>query len=250
MDSLPSEYRPLAERRTSVPRIILIGGGSSSGKSFLTREVLSRLGEGGITHLTLDDYYKDQTSMSMEERLKVNYDHPRAFDWKLMREQVAELKQGKTVQKPIYDFVERNRSKKSETIIPQKLIVIEGIMALVDRQLREMGDLRVFISASAERRFLRRLIRDSEQRGREFENIVHQYFTTVQPMYEEVVKPSSNYADLIINNDGVENLALDVLTLLFQKELDLASLGQTDPKAEEEEFKEEVLSTVFQRRGK
>ena len=123
-------------------------------------------------------------------------------------------------------------------------------MALVDKQLRQMGDLRVFISASAERRFLRRLIRDSETRGRSFENIVHQYFSTVQPMYEEVVKPSSNYADLVINNDGVENLALEVLTLLFRKELDLATAGEPSANKEGEEFQEEVLSKVFQKRGK
>ena len=233
-----------------MPRLILIGGGSSSGKSFLTQEVIRRLGGEGITHLTLDDYYKDQSSMTTEERRKVNYDHPRAFDWKLMREQVASLKQGKTIAKPVYDFVERTRSDKVDIVKPDKLIVIEGIMALVDKQLRQMGDLRVFISASAERRFLRRLIRDSETRGRSFENIVHQYFSTVQPMYEEVVKPSSNYADLVINNDGVENLALEVLTLLFRKELDLATAGEPSANKEGEEFQEEVLSKVFQKRGK
>lgn len=233
-----------------MPRLILIGGGSSSGKSFLTKEVIRRIGGENITHLTLDDYYKDQSSMSMEERLKVNYDHPRAFDWKLMREQVACLKQGKSIEKPVYDFVERNRSQKVEIVKPEKLIVIEGIMALVDKQLRQMGDLRVFISASAERRFLRRLIRDSETRGRNFENIVHQYFSTVQPMYEEVVKPSSNYADLVINNDGVENLALDVLALLFRKELDMAAAGEPSSNKGGEEFEEEVLSKVFQKRDK
>ena len=137
-----------------------------------------------------------------------------------------------------------------DIVKPDKLIVIEGIMALVDKQLRQMGDLRVFISASAERRFLRRLIRDSETRGRSFENIVHQYFSTVQPMYEEVVKPSSNYADLVINNDGVENLALEVLTLLFRKELDLATAGEPSANKEGEEFQEEVLSKVFQKREK
>ncbi len=228
-----------------MPRLILIGGGSSSGKSYLTKEVIKQLGEEQITHLTLDDYYKDQSSMSMEERLQVNYDHPRAFDWKLMREQVALLKEGKTISKPIYDFVERTRSDKVETIQPKSLIVIEGIMALVDKQLRQMGDLKVFISASAERRFLRRLIRDSKERGRPFEGIVHQYFSTVQPMYEEVVKPSSNYADLIINNDGVENLAIDVLAQLFKKELILAQQGQNGHILGEEEFAEETLARVF-----
>ncbi len=227
-----------------MPRLILIGGGSSSGKSYLTKKVIEEVGEGQITHLTLDDYYKDQSAMSMDERLKVNYDHPRAFDWKLMREQVAALKKGEAISKPIYDFVERTRSNKIEMIQPKKLIVIEGIMALVDKELRSMGDLRVFISASAERRFLRRLIRDSEERGRPFEGIVKQYFSTVQPMYDEVVEPSSIYADLIVNNDGVTNRAIDVLASLFKKELELAKEGKRDS-LPEEEFQEDVLSRVF-----
>ncbi len=230
-----------------MPRLILIGGGSSSGKSYLTKKVISEVGEGCITHLTLDDYYKDQSAMSMEERKKVNYDHPRAFDWKLMREQVAALKRGEAIKKPVYDFVKRTRSDKIEEIFPEKLIVIEGIMALVDKELRGMGDLRVFISASAERRFLRRLIRDSEERGREFAGIVNQYFSTVQPMYDEIVKPSSIYADLIVNNDGVTNRAVDVLASLFKKELELANEDKPEPLAEEE-FQGEVLSRVFGKR--
>ena len=230
-----------------MPRLILIGGGSNSGKSYLTQKVIDEVGSEQITHLTLDDYYKDQSAMSMEERLKVNYDHPRAFDWKLMREQVAALKKGEAISKPVYDFVERTRSNKIETIEPKKLVVIEGIMALVDKELRQMGDLRVFISASAERRFLRRLIRDSEERGRPFEGIVKQYFSTVQPMYDEIVKPSSIYADLIVNNDGVTNRAIDVLASLFKKELELAKEGKRDP-LPEEEFQEDVLSRVFANR--
>ncbi len=230
-----------------MPRLILIGGGSSSGKSYLTKKVIEEVGEDQITHLTLDDYYKDQSMMSEEERLKVNYDHPRAFDWKLMREQVASLKKGETISKPLYDFVERTRSSKIETIQPKNLIVIEGIMALVDKELRQMGDLRVFISASAERRFLRRLIRDSEERGRPYEGIVKQYFSTVQPMYDEIVKPSSIYADLIVNNDGVMNRAIDVLASLFKKELELATEGEKDF-LPAEEFQEEVLSKVFAKR--
>lgn len=230
-----------------MPRLILIGGGSSSGKSYLTKKVIAEVGGEKITHLTLDDYYKDQSAMSAEERLKVNYDHPRAFDWKLMREQVAALKRGEAIKKPVYDFVERTRSDKIEEIAPRELIVIEGIMALVDKELRQMGDLRVFISASAERRFLRRLIRDSEERGREFEGIVKQYFATVQPMYDEIVEPSSIYADLIVNNDGVTNRAIDVLASLFKKELELAEEGES-ASLPKEEFQGEVLSRVFAKR--
>lgn len=229
----------------SINRLILVGGGSSSGKSYVTAAVIKRIGEENITRITMDDYYKDQSDMPLQDRYAVNYDHPKAFDWPLMRKQIQALKDGKTIEKPIYDFVQLTRSDKTETIVPKKVIVVEGIMALVDGQMRELGDLRVFISASAERRFLRRLIRDRRERGRKFENIVNQYFTTVQPMYEEIVKPSSNYADLIINNDGVENLAIDVLTNVFREELDIANNGLRKARVLEDEFSDAILSEVF-----
>lgn len=229
----------------SVNRLILVGGGSSSGKSYVTAAVIKRIGEENITRVTMDDYYKDQSDMPLQDRYAVNYDHPKAFDWPLMRRQIQALKDGKTIEKPIYDFVQLTRSNKTETIVPKKVIVVEGIMALVDAQMRDLGDLRVFISASAERRFLRRLIRDRRERGRKFENIVNQYFTTVQPMYEEIVKPSSNYADLIINNDGVENLAIDVLTNVFREELDIANNGLRKARVLEDEFSDAILSEVF-----
>ena len=226
-------------------RIILVGGGSSSGKSFVTAAVIKRVGEENITRITMDDYYKDQSNIPLEARYSVNYDHPKAFDWPLMRRQIQALKEGKTIQKPVYDFVQLTRSNQVEEIVPKKVIVIEGIMALVDAEIRKLGDLKIFISASAERRFLRRLIRDRKERGRTFENIVNQYFSTVQPMYEEIVKPSSNYADLIINNDGVENLAIDVLTNVFREELDIATSGLRKPRLLEDEFSDEVIESVF-----
>ena len=229
----------------NINRIILVGGGSSSGKSYVTQAVIKRVGEENITRITMDDYYKDQSNIPLQERYGVNYDHPKAFDWPLMRRQIQALKEGKPIQKPIYDFVQLTRSGKVEEIVPKKVIVIEGIMALVDAEIRRLGDLKVFISASAERRFLRRLIRDRKERGRTFENIVNQYFSTVQPMYEEIVKPSSNYADLIINNDGVENLAIDVLTNVFREELDIATSGLRKPRMLEDEFSDEVIESVF-----
>lgn len=226
-------------------RIILVGGGSSSGKSFITSNVIKNIGVNNVTRITLDDYYKDQSNLTFQERVKTNYDHPKAFDWKLLREQVLSLKNNHEIQKPIYDFVNHTRSKNIEIIIPKPLIIVEGIMALVDKQLREIGDLRIFISASSERRFLRRMIRDSKERGRTYENIVSQYFSTVQPMHNEIIEPSSNYADLIINNDGVKNLAIDVLTCVLKEELDKEKSGFRDDYNGSDEFNEKVLRDVF-----
>jgi uridine kinase len=226
-------------------RIILVGGGSSSGKSYVTSNVIKNIGEENVTRITLDDYYNDQKDMPFEERMKVNYDHPKAFDWHLLRDQVFALKNDQTIQKPVYDFVAHTRSDKIEVVTPKKLVIVEGIMALVDKKLRDIGDLRVFISASAERRFLRRMIRDKKERGRTFDNIVTQYFTTVQPMYDEIIKPSSIYADLIVNNDGVENLAIDVLTWVFKEELARAESGIKEDSKASDEFNEGVLENVF-----
>lgn len=224
-------------------RVILVGGGSSSGKSYVTTSVLSRLGEENITRLMLDDYYKDQAEMTMEERLRVNYDHPKAFDFPLMRRHLKELKEGHTIEKPTYDFVAHTRAAKTEIIVPKKIILVEGIMALVDKTIRELGDIKVFITASSERRFLRRIIRDRNERGRTLEGIVRQYFSSVQPMYGEIVEPSSQYADIIINNDGVKNLAIDVLASLVNEEL--SRCEQLEPVAQKEEFDQESLERAF-----
>ena len=192
-------------------KVILIGGGSASGKSYVLRKVLEKIPEEKVAHISLDDYYKDFRDLPFEERAKINYDHPKAFDWKLMNSQLKALKNGETIDKPIYDFTTHSRSEKTEIVEPKELILIEGIMALVNKELRSIGDLSVFISASRERRLVRRIERDMKERGRTYDNIIEQYFTTVLPMFEEIIAPSQYYADLIINNDGYSTKSIDVL---------------------------------------
>ena len=192
-------------------KVILIGGGSASGKTYVLRKVLEKIPSEKVARISLDDYYKDFSVLPMEERAKINYDHPKAFDWKLMNAQLRDLKNGKTIEKPIYDFTIHGRSEKTEIVEPKELIIIEGIMALVNKDLRAIGDLSVFISASRERRLVRRIDRDMKERGRTYESIIEQYFTTVLPMYEEIIAPSQYYADLIINNDGYSTKSIDVL---------------------------------------
>lgn len=197
-------------------KIILVGGGTASGKTYVIRKVVEQLGTDKVTHFSIDDYYKDLTNLSMEERKKQNFDHPKAFDWKLMKEQLTALKNGETVEKPIYDYVNHNRSKETKVVEPKDLIIVEGIMALVNKEVRELGDLKIFINASRERRLLRRMERDINERGRSYDSIVDQYFSTVQPMYEEIIGPSEYYADLIINNDGYDNKSIEVLTAVLK----------------------------------
>ena len=201
-------------------KVILIGGGSASGKTHTLNKVLERIDRNRVTVISLDDYYKDFSVLPMEERVKVNFDHPKAFDWPLIREQISALKRGETIQKPKYDFVIHGRSKEVDIVEPKEIILIEGIMALVNKDLRAIGDLKIFINASRERRLVRRLERDTKERGRTFDSIVEQYFTTVQPMFEEIIAPSQYYADLIINNEGYSTKSIEVLASVIQLMLD------------------------------
>ena len=200
-------------------KIVLIGGGSASGKTYVLNKVLEKIPEDKVAHISIDDYYKDFSVLPMEERAKINFDHPKAFDWKLMNEQLRELKEGKTIEKPIYDFTIHGRSTKTEMVAPKELIIIEGIMALVNKDLRALGDLKVYINASRERRLVRRIDRDQKERGRTYESIIEQYFSTVLPMYEEIIAPSQYYADLIINNDGGSTKSIDVLVSVLENML-------------------------------
>lgn len=198
-------------------KIILIGGGSASGKTYIVTRVLKKLNNENITHISMDDYYKDLSNLSDEERKKVNFDHPKSLDWKLMVQQLKDLKAGKSIDKPKYNFVIHNREKETEKVESNKIILVEGIMALVNADLRKISDRRVFISCIRERRFLRRLIRDHEERGRSYESIIEQYFATVQPMFEEIIQPSKNYADVVLENSGFENKAIDVLAKIIEE---------------------------------
>lgn len=192
-------------------KLILVGGGSSSGKTYVINEVIKIIGEENVVHFSIDDYYKDLSNMPLEERKKQSFDHPKAFDWKYMYEQLFALKNGNAIDKPLYDYVNYTRSNEVEHVEPKKLIIVEGIMGLVNKKVRDLGDLKVFINASRERRLLRRIERDIIERKRTKESIIAQYFSTVQPMYEEIIGPSQYYADLIINNDGYDNKSIEVL---------------------------------------
>lgn len=197
-------------------KLVLIGGGSASGKSYVLKKVLENFPEEEVAFITLDNYYKDLGDLPFEERVKVNYDHPKAFDWKLIHKQIRELKEGKEIDMPVYDFVTHSRENRTIRITPKRLIIVEGIMALVNKDLRALGDLMVFISASRERRLIRRIDRDTKERGRTYDSVIKQYFETVQPMFEEIISPSQYYADLIINNDGYSTKSIDVLISVLQ----------------------------------
>lgn len=193
--------------------IIGIAGGSASGKSTISKRLQEEFQDvNSVTIIRQDDYYKDQSHMAMEERVKTNYDHPFAFDNDLFLGHLKDLTEGKTIEKPIYDFVHHTRSGETETIYPSDVIVIEGLFILEDEAIRNICDIRVFVDTDADTRFIRRLIRDVKKRGRTLESVIEQYTTTVKVMHNTFVEPSKKYADIIILEGGHNQVAIDLLT--------------------------------------
>lgn len=201
-------------------KIILVAGGSASGKTYVTNKVISNINSENIVRVTIDDFYKDNSNLCLEERKKINFDHPKSIDFKLLYEVLSSLKEGKEVDIPTYDFTVHCRSNITKHVVPKKIIIVEGIFALVNKRIRELSDLNIFINASSENRFLRRLKRDQEERGRTFEYVVNQYVNVVAPAYEEIIAPTKMFADLIVSNDGIENKSLEILASIFNMMLE------------------------------
>jgi len=193
------------------PFVIGVAGGSGSGKSTVTREVLASIGPEMATVVIQDDYYCDQSPMSPEERRKTNYDHPQAFDWPLMVQQVQALGRGESIEMPTYDFAADNRASKTITVKPAPVIVIEGLFALFDADLRKMMSLKIFVDTAADVRFIRRLQRDIAERGRSVESVINQYLETVRPMHKQFIEPTKRHADVILPH-GANGPAVDIIT--------------------------------------
>lgn len=193
------------------PVIIAVAGGSASGKTTVVEKIVSSFECENVTVIKHDDYYKDQTDMSMEDRFKVNYDHPFSLDNDLMFKQIVELIKGNTIVKPTYDFEAHNRSSKTELIAPTQIIILEGILIMEDERIRDLCDIKLFVEADDDLRFIRRLTRDMAERGRSMESVIKQYLNTVKPMHFAFVKPTKRYADVIIPNDKEHDVAVDLI---------------------------------------
>ena len=193
------------------PVVIAVAGGSSSGKTTVVEKITANLKNLPVVVIKHDDYYKDQASMSMDERRMVNYDHPNSLDNELFFLQLKQLLDGQSIQKPTYDFVLLTRGKETELIHPAKIIILEGILVLEDSRIRELADMKIFVEADDDLRFIRRLQRDMKERGRSLESIVKQYLLTVKPMHYAFVKPTKRYADIIIPNDYSHDVAVDLI---------------------------------------
>lgn len=190
--------------------IIGIAGGTGSGKTTLTLWLKEHFGE-DVSILYHDNYYKQHDDMPYEERCRLNYDHPDAFDTELLIADLQALRRGEAVHSPTYDYTVHNRAAETVEVRPARVILVEGILIFVDPALRELMDIKLFVDTDADVRILRRIMRDVKKRGRSLDSVVQQYLTTVKPMHEQFVEPSKRYADLIVPEGGKNAVALDMI---------------------------------------
>ncbi|BCU52473.1 uridine kinase [Staphylococcus auricularis] len=196
--------------------IIGIAGGSGSGKTTVTNEIMKNLEGYSVALLAQDYYYKDQSHLTFEERLETNYDHPFAFDNDLLISNLQDLRRGKVVNVPTYDYTNHTRSSETITFEPKDVIIVEGIFTLENKTLRDLMDVKIYVDTDADLRILRRLIRDTEERGRSMESVINQYLNVVRPMHNQFIEPTKKYADIIIPEGGSNKVAIDIMTTKIQ----------------------------------
>lgn len=202
------------------PILICVAGGSASGKTTLVNEIAAAFQGKDIVILKHDDYYRDQSHLTLEERKQTNYDHPSSLENELLIRHLKDLLNGKSIDKPVYDFVAQTRSAETEKIYPGKVVILDGILVLEDPDIRALADIKVFVECDEDLRLIRRIRRDMIERGRSFDGIIDQYLNTVKPMYHSFVSPSKRYADIIIPNDFSHSVATDLLIEKIKSILD------------------------------
>ena len=207
-------------RKTKRPIIIGIAGGSGSGKTTIAREIYRILNDDHILIVTQDSYYKKNSNLPLAERQKINYDHPDAFDMPLLVSQLKQLRDRQAIEMPVYDFTAHTRSDKTLHQEPADIIILEGILVLADKALRDLMSIKIYVDTDDDIRFIRRLQRDIKERGRSLDSVISQYLRTVKPMYHQFIEPTKRYADIIVPEGGQNNVAIDMLTTKIRAILD------------------------------
>lgn len=192
--------------------VIGIAGGTGSGKTTVVRKIIESLPAGEVVVMPQDSYYKDNAHIPLETRLKMNYDEPASIEWTLLTDHIMKLREGKSIEMPTYDFLTCSRQKETVHVEPKEVIVVEGILVLTDKTLRDMLDVKVYVDADADERLIRVIRRDCVERGRTPEMVIDRYQETLKPMHELYIEPSKRYADLIIPQGGGNNVAIKLLT--------------------------------------
>ena len=199
--------------------IIGIAGGTGCGKTTVVNQILNELPEGEVGVITQDSYYTDTSHLSFEERTKINFDHPRSIDFKLLENHLKELKKGNAIDQPVYSFVKHNRTGDTVKTHPRKVMIVEGILILTNPELREMFDIKIFVHADSDERLIRRLKRDIQERGRDLHEVLNRYQTTLKPMHEQFIEPMKEYADIIIPNNKYNTVAVDIVKTIINQRL-------------------------------
>lgn len=199
--------------------IIGIGGGTGCGKTTVVNQILNELPAGEVGIISQDSYYKDTSHLTYDQRVKINFDHPRSIDFELLENHLKELKKGNTIEQPVYSFVQHNRTGDTIVTHPRKVMIVEGILILTNPELREMFDIKIFVHADSDERLIRRLKRDIAERGRDIDEVLTRYQTTLKPMHQQFIEPMKEYADLIIPNNKYNTVAIDIVKTIINERL-------------------------------
>lgn len=199
--------------------IIGIAGGTGSGKTTVVNQIVKQLPNDEVCVISQDSYYKATDNLSYEQRTKINFDHPRAIDFELLIKHLKELKKGKNVNQPIYSFVTHNRTKDTVKTHPRKVVIVEGILIFNSEELRDLFDIKIFVHAETDERLIRRLKRDVAERGRDVNEVLNRYQTTLKPMHQQFIEPTKNFADMIIPNDRYNTVAIDIVRSVINERL-------------------------------
>nr|WP_321246287.1 uridine kinase [uncultured Psychroserpens sp.] len=199
--------------------IIGIAGGTGCGKTTVVNQILNELPEGEVGIISQDSYYMDTSHLSYDERVKINFDHPRSIDFELLEEHLKELKAGNAIEQPVYSFVKHNRTGDTIKTNPRKVIIVEGILILTNPELRKMFDIKIFVHADSDERLIRRLKRDITERGRDIDEVLTRYQTTLKPMHQQFIEPMKEYADIIIPNNKYNTVAVNIVKTIINEKL-------------------------------
>ncbi|GAA4958692.1 uridine kinase [Algibacter aquimarinus] len=199
--------------------IIGIAGGTGCGKTTVVNQILNELPEGEVGVISQDSYYKDTTHLTYEERTNINFDHPRSIDFDLLVNHLKELKGNNPIHQPVYSFVKHNRTGDTILTHPRKVMIVEGILILTNRELRDMFDIKIFVHADTDERLIRRLKRDIKERGRDLDEVLTRYQKTLKPMHEQFIEPMKEYADIIIPNNKYNTVAVDMVRTIINNKL-------------------------------
>jgi uridine kinase len=199
--------------------VIGIAGGTGSGKTTVVNQIIQELPEGEVCVISQDSYYKDTSHLSLTDRTKINFDHPKAIDFDLLVAHLKELKKGKAIEQPIYSFVEHNRTKETITTHPKKVIIIEGILILTHTDIRKLFDIKLYVHTDSDERLIRRLRRDMVERGRDLDEVLDRYQNTLKPMHQQFIEPTKEFADIIIPNNRYNTVAVGLLRKIINQRL-------------------------------